>query len=86
VFFAEPEQSIRGGEWAVDAQNRIVNAIRRHATEGAADTTTFVSHGGVGSGVVAREYGWFTRVEVGGGETGCKVDDDYRELVERGRG
>lgn len=49
LFFAEPEQSIRGWERAVDAQRRIVHTIRRHSNNGHANTTAFVSHGGVGA-------------------------------------
>jgi hypothetical protein len=35
------------------SKNRIVDAIRRHASEVAAEATTFVSHGGVGGRLLA---------------------------------
>lgn len=48
-FFAEPMQSIRGWERAVDAQSRIVDevkrALRRHPTR----SILFTGHGGVGT-------------------------------------
>ena len=53
LFFAEPEESIRGWERAVDAQSRVVDVIRRHASTGHADSTAFVSHGGVGGLLLA---------------------------------
>ncbi|PTS90127.1 histidine phosphatase family protein [Sphingomonas sp. HMWF008] len=49
-FFATPEVSVRGWERAVDAQRRIVDAVR--ATFGSGDdgqTVVFVGHGGVGT-------------------------------------
>jgi broad specificity phosphatase PhoE len=56
-FFAEPEESIRGWERARDAQSRVVDAIRRHASAGHADTTAFVSHSGVGGLLLASLIG-----------------------------
>jgi len=53
TFFAEPERSVRGWERAVDAQRRIVDAVRRHASGDGADATAFVSHGGVGGLLLA---------------------------------
>ncbi|HEY8913867.1 histidine phosphatase family protein [Lacisediminihabitans sp.] len=53
LFFAEPEQSIRGWERAVDAQHRIADTIRRHSSNGHANRTAFVSHGGVGALLLA---------------------------------
>jgi broad specificity phosphatase PhoE len=53
LFFAEPEQSIHGWERAVDAQHRIVDTIRCHSNNGHANTTAFVSHGGVGALLLA---------------------------------
>jgi broad specificity phosphatase PhoE len=47
-FFARPEQSIRGWERAVDAQERMVAAVRR-AWYGATGDTAVVAHGGVGT-------------------------------------
>jgi broad specificity phosphatase PhoE len=52
-FFAEPAESIRGWERASDAQSRVVDAVRRHASTGHADATAFVSHGGVGGLLLA---------------------------------
>jgi broad specificity phosphatase PhoE len=52
LFFAEPEQSIRGWERAIDAQHWIVDSIRRHTSK-AAEQTAFVSHGGVGALLLA---------------------------------
>lgn len=49
-FFANPDQSIRGWERAIDAQSRVVGAIR-HALTGitAAEPVLFSGHGGVGT-------------------------------------
>lgn len=50
AFFAQPEQSVRGWERALDAQRRIVTAVqaidRAEATRG---TLALVSHGAVGA-------------------------------------
>jgi broad specificity phosphatase PhoE len=53
-FFASPEISVEGWERAVDAQSRIVNAVRRLATahDGAGDLA-IVAHGGVGALLIA---------------------------------
>ncbi len=49
-FFAHPQESFRGWERAIDAQARIVNAVRaildRHDTQ---RPIAFVGHGGVGT-------------------------------------
>ena len=49
-FFANPEQSVKGWERAVDAQSRIVAAVddiaARHSTGG---DLAIVAHGGVGA-------------------------------------
>jgi len=47
-FFAEPDDSIRGWERATDAQQRILDAVRR-ALADRPETTLFVGHGGVGT-------------------------------------
>ena len=47
-FFAHPAESIRGWERAVDAQARIVGAVRK-VLEARPETTLFVGHGGVGT-------------------------------------
>ncbi|MBX5237342.1 histidine phosphatase family protein [Rhizobium sp. NLR22b] len=49
-FFANPEQSFKGWERAVDAQARIVAAVKAVlATHDAAAPIAFVGHGGVGT-------------------------------------
>jgi broad specificity phosphatase PhoE len=61
-FFARPHESIRGWERAIDAQTRIVNAVRRILRE---DKTSgdivVVSHGGVGCLLMAH----LQQVEIG---------------------
>lgn len=50
AFFAEPGQSVRGWERAIDAQGRIVNGIKsalRHIPEN--DPVLFTGHGAVGT-------------------------------------
>ena len=47
AFFAAPTESVRGWERAVDAQERIVGAVRSYRTDSAG--TVFVSHGAVGA-------------------------------------
>ncbi len=47
-FFAHPTISVRGWETAVEAQRRIVDAIRRHSLNTAA-STAYVAHGAVGT-------------------------------------
>ncbi|MCA5924252.1 histidine phosphatase family protein [Curtobacterium oceanosedimentum] len=54
AFFAEPERSVRGWERAVDAQARIVRAVRAHC---AAGDVTIVSHGAVGALLLAHLRG-----------------------------
>jgi broad specificity phosphatase PhoE len=49
-FFAEPSTSVRGWERAVDAQERIVRAVRRCTADG---DVTIVSHGAVGALLLA---------------------------------
>jgi broad specificity phosphatase PhoE len=48
-FFGRPHESIRGWERAVDAQARIVEAVRRAAADETSGDIVVVSHGGVGS-------------------------------------
>lgn len=50
AFFARPTVSVRGWERAVDAQERIVDAVRAHAATG---DVTIVSHGAVGALLLA---------------------------------
>jgi broad specificity phosphatase PhoE len=49
AFFAHPEQSVRGWERAVDAQARIVAAVRDVLRAAPAGDVAIVSHGGVGA-------------------------------------
>jgi broad specificity phosphatase PhoE len=62
AFFARPHESIRGWERAIDAQARIVGAVRRIAAEdhGSGDTLV-VAHGGVGCLLMAH----LQQVEIG---------------------
>lgn len=48
TFFAEPDSSVRGWERAVDAQRRIVAALKAIEAETSGDVAV-VAHGGVGS-------------------------------------
>jgi broad specificity phosphatase PhoE len=50
-FFAQPEQSVRGWERAIDAQRRIVTAVDHvcAAAAGCGGDLAIVSHGGVGT-------------------------------------
>jgi broad specificity phosphatase PhoE len=61
-FFGRPHESIRGWERAIDAQARIIEAVRRIARE---DETSgdivIVSHGGVGALLTAH----LQKVEIG---------------------
>ena len=45
-FFARPSESVRGWERAVDAQNRVVEAVEQIQQDG---TVAIVSHGAVGT-------------------------------------
>ncbi|NKE45692.1 histidine phosphatase family protein [Roseomonas frigidaquae] len=48
-FFAAPERSVRGWERAVDAQARIVAAVRGVLAQAPAGDVAIVAHGGVGA-------------------------------------
>ena len=48
AFFARPEESVRGWETARHAQQRVVQAVRRH-TAGRDEPVGFVAHGAVGT-------------------------------------
>lgn len=48
-FFANPHESIRGWERAIDAQHRIVGEVDAVLAAGAAGDVAFVGHGGVGT-------------------------------------
>ncbi len=49
IFFARPEDSVRGWERAVDAQARIVAAVSAALAEADGIPAIFVGHGGVGT-------------------------------------
>jgi len=51
LFFAHPEESVRGWERAADAQRRIVSAVDRALaiSAGCRSNIAIVSHGGVGA-------------------------------------
>ena len=57
LFFTEPDQSIRDWERAVDAQNRIMDTIRRPSRTSHSNRTAFVSHGGVSALLLASHTG-----------------------------
>jgi broad specificity phosphatase PhoE len=59
-FFANPHESTRGWERAIDAQTRIVAAVRRVVQKATGDTI-IVSHGGVGALLTAH----LQNVEIG---------------------
>lgn len=48
-FFANPHESIRGWERAVDAQSRIVSEVQLALGTNQCDDVAFVGHGGVGT-------------------------------------
>lgn len=56
AFFARPTESVRGWERAVDAQERIVQAVRKRADATLGDVT-IVSHGAVGALLLAHLSG-----------------------------
>jgi broad specificity phosphatase PhoE len=49
AFFARPDASVRGWERAVDAQARVVAAVRRALAAAPAGDIAFSGHGGVGT-------------------------------------
>ncbi len=48
-FFSSPEKSVRGWERAIDAQDRISDALEDLLAEPSHDSTVVVGHGGVGT-------------------------------------
>lgn len=56
AFFANPEESVRGWERAVDAQARVVSAVERIMAQ-AAGPVTIVAHGAVGALLLCRTMG-----------------------------
>jgi broad specificity phosphatase PhoE len=49
LFFAHPEESIRGWERSIDAQSRIVSGVAGALAEAPGTPTVFCGHGGVGT-------------------------------------
>lgn len=49
LFFANPHESIRGWERAIDAQHRILSEVDTVLRTNDADDIAFVGHGGVGT-------------------------------------
>ncbi|TWI41946.1 histidine phosphatase family protein [Mesorhizobium tianshanense] len=49
AFFANPHESVRGWERAVDAQERVVGAVFRILGSHRAGDLAFIAHGGVGT-------------------------------------
>lgn len=56
-FFAEPEQSVRGWERAVDAQERIVSAVAAVDSKAPSGDVAIVAHGGVGALLMCHALG-----------------------------
>jgi broad specificity phosphatase PhoE len=89
-FFGRPHESIRGWERAIDAQMRIVNAVRRVLRE---DETSgdivIVSHGAVGCLLTAHlqtvEIGKETRPQHPGGGCFIVIDRDTVTLTQTWR-
>lgn len=57
AFFSRPMESVRGWERAIDAQNRIVAATRQVCHNAPEGDVAVVSHGGVGSLLLAHLLG-----------------------------
>jgi broad specificity phosphatase PhoE len=58
AFFAHPEQSVAGWERAVDAQLRIVGAMRDVLQAAPAGDVAVIAHGGVGALLLCHLSGW----------------------------
>ena len=72
AFFAQPSESIRGWERAIDAQARIIGAVERLAsTTPGSGSIVIVSHGGVGTLLLCHLKGvGISRAEEQPGTTG----------------
>jgi broad specificity phosphatase PhoE len=86
-FFSRPHESIRGWERAIDAQTRIVEAVRRIARQcEAPGDIAIVAHGGVGSLLLAHLNGTEMALPFaqphGGGGCYFLIDRDRFTLVE----
>jgi len=86
-FFGRPHESIRGWERAIDAQARVVGAIRRILREDkSAGDIVVVSHGGVGALLTAHlqkvEIGKESRPQHPGGGCFIVIDRDSVALTQ----
>lgn len=54
AFFANPRESVRGWERAVDAQDRIAAAVEHVLAQSAGGDVAIVAHGGVGTLLLCR--------------------------------
>lgn len=87
AFFAKPHESVRGWERAIDAQERIVSAVKRIAWEcPVAGDIAIVAHGGVGTLLVAHlmrtEDARSLAQPHGGGGCYFTIDRDSFRLLE----
>jgi broad specificity phosphatase PhoE len=57
AFFARPEESVRGWERAVDAQDRVAAAVDDILQRFAGERIAFVAHGGVGTLLLCKYLG-----------------------------
>ncbi len=86
LFFAHPDESVRGWERAVDAQRRIVAAVERVIAEAPRPgDIAVISHGGVGALLLCQlKHVPISRTEdQPGGGGGCvySIDVDTRALL-----
>jgi broad specificity phosphatase PhoE len=86
AFFAQPQVSTRGWERAVDAQSRIVLAVRRAAESAVEGDVAVVSHGGVGALLLAQLSGARIGRDLdqphGGGGCYCVVERESFALLQ----
>ncbi|MEW6254431.1 MAG: histidine phosphatase family protein [Pseudomonadota bacterium] len=98
LFFAHPDESIRGWERARDAQARIVGAVTAALAEAPGIPAIFVGHGGVGTLLLCHLAGYeisrsHDQPPVGGGcwfRDGSERPDAWRAMeddaLESGKG
>jgi broad specificity phosphatase PhoE len=87
AFFRSPTESVRGWERAVDAQDRIVSAVRRVVCASPPGPVLVVAHGGVGCLLAAHLQGVAIGEEDRPGHPGggCYIVLDREPLALRGR-